>query len=51
MAAQSPTVVDLPCTLVVPGQNDRTVFDRDALQELAGSILKEGLIQPITAQS
>jgi ParB/RepB/Spo0J family partition protein len=50
MSAQSPTVVDLPCVRVIPGQNDRTVFDRDALQELAGSILEEGLIQPITVR-
>lgn len=41
-------VVEIRCSHIVPGDNDRTVFEAEALAELAGSIDKEGLIQPIT---
>ncbi|MCK9254112.1 MAG: ParB/RepB/Spo0J family partition protein [Clostridiales bacterium] len=43
-------VVELRCSHIVPGDNDRTVFEAEALAELAGSIDKEGLIQPITVR-
>ncbi len=36
--------------LIVPGQNDRTVFDPVALQQLADSIKANGLAQPITVR-
>jgi ParB/RepB/Spo0J family partition protein len=35
---------------IIPGNNDRTVFSPDALQELAASIREHGLIQPITVR-
>jgi len=35
---------------IVPGNNDRTVFNADALQELSDSIKEHGLIQPITVR-
>jgi hypothetical protein len=44
------TIVQIDCALVVPGQNDRTVFDEAGLQELAASIAGDGLIQPITVR-
>lgn len=40
----------LPCSEIVAGNNDRTVFDPDALAELANSIREVGLIQPITVR-
>lgn len=46
----SHTVTHLPATQIVPGNNDRTVFDPAALQELAASIRQNGLIQPITVR-
>ena len=36
--------------LIVPGTNDRTVFDANALSDLAQSIKSHGLIQPITVR-
>jgi len=35
---------------IVPGNNDRTVFDSIALQQLASNINDHGLIQPITVR-
>lgn len=37
----------MPIELLVAGDNDRTVFDRSALLELASSIAKYGVIEPI----
>ena len=37
-------------TLITPGNNDRTVFEPNALRELADSISQNGLIQPITVR-
>ena len=36
--------------LIIPGDNDRTVFDSTALQQLAESIRQDGLTQPITVR-
>lgn len=44
------TVTELSVHQIVPGQNDRTVFDPHALQELAASIGEYGLAQPITVR-
>lgn len=35
---------------IVPGNNDRTKFDKKAIQDLASSITQNGLIQPITVR-
>jgi ParB/RepB/Spo0J family partition protein len=35
---------------IVPGPNDRTVFSRQSLEELASNIKDNGLIQPITVR-
>lgn len=40
----------LPISEIVPGQNDRTVFDAVKLAELADSIREHGLVQPITVR-
>jgi len=40
----------IPFDQIYPGNNDRTVFDEDALSELANSIKENGLIQPITVR-
>jgi len=37
-------------SLIVPGNNDRTVFNPQAIQELADSISDHGLIQPVTVR-
>lgn len=37
-------------TLITPGNNDRTVFEPNALRELADSISQNGLIQPVTVR-
>jgi ParB/RepB/Spo0J family partition protein len=41
---------DIPISQIVPGRNDRTVFDESGLRELADSIKEHGLIQPITVR-
>lgn len=41
-------VVEIPLNQIVPGDNDRTVFEPQALQDLADSIKADGLMQPIT---
>ena len=43
-------IVNLSCKQVVPGDNDRTVFNREELEELAASIQAHGLAQPITVR-
>lgn len=42
------TQIDL--TLIVPGNNDRTVFKQNELQALADTIQANGLIQPISVR-
>lgn len=44
------TVQHIPCSAIVPGSNDRTVFDAVKLAELADSIRINGLAQPITVR-
>ncbi len=39
---------DIPISQIIPGKNDRTIFDEGGLRELADSIKEHGLIQPIT---
>lgn len=41
-------IATLPITAIVPGNNDRRVFARAALEELADSIRANGLAQPPT---
>jgi ParB family chromosome partitioning protein len=50
--AHAPTVTQrLPIALIDPNPDQpRTVFEPEALQELAASILAEGLMQPITVR-
>lgn len=43
-------VVEIPLAQIVPGDNDRTVFDPQALQDLADNIKADGLMQPITVR-
>lgn len=40
----------IPISQIIPGKNDRTVFDEAGLRELADSIKEYGLIQPITVR-
>ena len=40
----------VPISQIIPGKNDRTVFDETGLRELADSIKEHGLIQPITVR-
>lgn len=44
------TVTDLATIRIIPGSNDRTVFEPKALAELAASIRDNGLAQPITVR-
>lgn len=46
----SDKVHQIPVTQIVPGSNDRKVFDEAKLQELATSIQEHGLAQPITVR-
>ena len=39
---------NVPCSRIVPGNNDRKTFDFASLEELAASIQAHGLAQPIT---
>jgi hypothetical protein len=41
---------DIPISQIIPGKNDRTIFDESGLRELADSIKEHGLIQPITVR-
>lgn len=43
-------VTNIPVNQVEPGNNDRQVFDRQKLEDLAASIQKNGLAQPITVR-
>lgn len=43
-------IEQIDTTDIVPGENDRTRFDADALAELASSIADHGLLQPITVR-
>ncbi len=43
-------VEDIPISQIIPGKNDRTIFDESGLRELAASIKEHGLIQPITVR-
>jgi len=45
-----PTIKNIPTNEIQPGNNDRTKFDKAAMQELADSIKKHGLAQPITVR-
>jgi len=44
-------IKDIPISQIIPGKNDRTVFDQKGLRELADSIKEHELIQPITVRS
>jgi ParB/RepB/Spo0J family partition protein len=41
---------DIPISQIIPGKNDRTIFDESGLRELADSIKEHGLIQPMTVR-
>jgi ParB/RepB/Spo0J family partition protein len=43
-------IQDIPSSIIIPGDNDRTVFDQTGLEELAASIQEHGLAQPITVR-
>lgn len=45
-----PNVTQLDTKQIFPGPNDRTQFDLNALDDLAGNIRTHGLIQPITVR-
>jgi ParB/RepB/Spo0J family partition protein len=45
-----PQIQSLPARLIRAGDNDRTVFKEAELRELADSLQKHGLIQPITVR-
>ena len=42
------SINDISISQIIPGRNDRTIFDESGLRELADSIKEHGLIQPIT---
>jgi len=51
MAQTNPTqIVEIPCNQIIPGSNDRKIFDQGKLEELAESIRQHGLAQPITVR-
>lgn len=41
----SPTITTVPVSAIIPGANDRKIFDADKLQELAASIAVSGLLE------
>ena len=41
---------DISISQIIPGKNDRTIFDEGGLRELADSIKEHGLIQPVTVR-
>lgn len=43
-------IVEIPVHQIIPGDNDRTVFESQALRALADSIQADGLMQPITVR-
>lgn len=44
------SISQIKISQIVPGKNDRTVFDETGLRELADNIKEHGLIQPITVR-
>ena len=44
-------IQDIPISQIMPGKNDRTIFDQKGIRELADSIKEHHLIQPITVRS
>jgi len=44
------TVQEVPVSQIIPGDNDRERFDKNSIAELAESIRKHGLAQPITVR-
>lgn len=46
----TPVIQQILCDSITAGDNDRTVFDTDGLEELAASIKEHGLAQPITVR-
>ena len=44
-------IKDIPISRIIPGKNDRTIFDEKGLRELADTIKEQGLIQPLTVRS
>lgn len=47
---KKPQVKLLPASQIRPGENDRTIFNDSKLQELADSIQRDSLLQPITVR-
>lgn len=43
-------IISIPVSQIIPGANDRKIFDRAKLEELAASIAEHGLAQPITVR-
>ena len=43
-------IIEIPCNQIIPGSNDRKVFDQARLEELAASINEHSLAQPITVR-
>lgn len=43
-------ITNIDLASIVPGNNDRTIFKKNEMQELANSIGENGLIQPISAR-
>ncbi len=43
-------IIEIPCTQIIAGSNDRKHFDQPRLEELAASIREHGLAQPITVR-
>ena len=44
-------IKDISISQIIPGKNDRTIFDEKGLRELADTIKEQGLIQPLTVRS
>lgn len=45
-----PEIIEIPCARIVPGGNDRKLFNQTELEGLAASIKAYGLAQPITVR-
>jgi len=43
-------IISIPVSQIIPGANDRKIFDLAKLQDLAASIAEHGLAQPITVR-
>lgn len=48
--SQTGTLTQIPADSIQPGNNDRTIFDTEELEELAASIREHGLAQPPTVR-